>query len=310
MDDKFHRNRKVRAVRRARGGLEALGVWVVWWSWCLDDPDQSGVVPLLELSAADLRASRLLVEHGLWEPVADGFLFHDFDEYNVSAAKADAKREADRVRVAAKRADSRGDVACDKSDNRATVASDKSDASQKVALPSRPVPVPVPTKDSAPLALVSAEAAPPKAPRTRKAPTGEPSTEEAEAWRVWCEVIGKCDPARAPSAANLTAIRKAIAAHDVATVCDAFRGVTLSAHHMGDAAYRQPASVLRLGDARIEGHAGRWREQGRTAEVEQRDPAYPNRMPHGVAEVRAMMQKMEDDSIAEAAARRSAETVQ
>jgi hypothetical protein len=119
-------------------------------------------------------------------------------------------------------------------------------------------------KDSAAMPLVSAGQASPKAPRTRK-PPADMTPDEAAAWSVWCEVIGQCAPTRPPSSANLLAIRKAIAAHDVATVCDAFRGVTLSTHHMGDAAYRQPASVLRLGDARIEGHAGRWREKHGTA---------------------------------------------
>jgi hypothetical protein len=138
MDDKFHRNRKVRALRRVRGGTEALGVWVYWWSWCLDDPEQSGVVPSLELSASDSRAASLLVEHGLWEPAADGFHFHDFEEYNVRAAKLDAKREADRVRIANKRAT----VACDKSDKSQEVAATVAPAS-----PSRPVPVPVPVPD-------------------------------------------------------------------------------------------------------------------------------------------------------------------
>lgn len=33
MDDKFHRNEKVRRLRKIRGGREALGVWVFWWSW-------------------------------------------------------------------------------------------------------------------------------------------------------------------------------------------------------------------------------------------------------------------------------------
>jgi len=122
------------------------------------------------------------------------------------------------------------------------------------------------TTPIAPLALVCADA-PPANPRTRKPRATGVTSDERAAWVVWCEVVGRRDPARPPSTPNAAAIRKALAAHDVATVCDAFRGVALSAHHMAEAAYREPASMLRLSDARIEGHAGRWRERGTEATV-------------------------------------------
>ena len=205
---------------------------------------------------------RALVENGLWDADDRGWRIHDYLEYNPSRADLEAQGEAKRAagikggRASAQaRAQASGQAPASPSVGRLVQAQSNPPS------PSPSPPLEDQNKDSAALPLVSAEAAPPKAPRTRKAHPGEPSPEEAEAWRVWCEVIGQCAPTRPPSAANLLAIRKAIAAHDVATVCDAFRGVTLSAHHMGDAAYRQPASVLRLGDARIEGHAGRWREK-------------------------------------------------
>ncbi len=113
MDDKFHRNRKVRALRQLEGGRAALGTWVCWWSWCLDDPELTGVVPADELSAVDEASAQLLVDVGLWDRVEGGYAFHDFHAYNPTRAQIDAKREADRERVASKRKASRSDVARD-----------------------------------------------------------------------------------------------------------------------------------------------------------------------------------------------------
>lgn len=132
MDDKFHRNRKVRELRRVRGGREALGVWVFWWSWVLDDPELTGVVPSYELESTEVKAAELLVEHGLWDTVDGGYRFHDFHDYNPTRAQVEAKREADRSRVAGKRGASRADVACDTETTNARVASTR--------VPTRPDP--------------------------------------------------------------------------------------------------------------------------------------------------------------------------
>lgn len=103
MDDKFHRNPKVRALRRMKGGREALGVWVYWWSWCLDDPSLTGFVPEDELSGVDAKAAALLCEVGLWDKTDHGYQFHDFSDYNPTREKLEAKRAADRKRIAADR---------------------------------------------------------------------------------------------------------------------------------------------------------------------------------------------------------------
>lgn len=81
MDDKFHRNRKVRELRRLKGGREALGDWAHWWSWCLDDPELTGVVPEFELDASERKSAALLVQVGLWDVVDGGYRFHDFRPY-------------------------------------------------------------------------------------------------------------------------------------------------------------------------------------------------------------------------------------
>lgn len=136
MDDKFHRNPKVRALRRLKGGRDALGVWVYWWSWCLDDSELSGFVPADELPAQDAKAAKLLVEAGLWDVVAGGYAFHDFSQYNPTSEQVAAKRSADRERVAARRA-------AEKEASRTNVASDTDATSERVAstrVPSHPIP--------------------------------------------------------------------------------------------------------------------------------------------------------------------------
>jgi hypothetical protein len=140
MDDKFHRNKKVRALRRLRGGMEALGVWTFWWSWCLDDPELSGLVPVDELEKTDRRAAGLLVEVGLWLKENDGYRFKDFHEYNPTKAQREAKKAYDRDHVSAKRNGNQGDVVTDSDTSREAVVTESCPA--RVPVPSRPVPVP------------------------------------------------------------------------------------------------------------------------------------------------------------------------
>lgn len=136
MDDKFHRNPKVRSLRRMKGGREALGDWAFWWSWCLDDVSLTGEIPDAELAPNDRKSAKLLVSVGLWDEIPGGFRFHDFHEYNPTREQREAKKTADRDRVADKREASREDVASDSSASRKRVAS------TRVPVPSRPDPVP------------------------------------------------------------------------------------------------------------------------------------------------------------------------
>lgn len=141
MDDKFHRNRKVRGLLRVHGreGREALGCWTFWWSWCLDDPDLTGVVPGYELDEDETESARLLVDVGLWDVVDEGYRFHDFHDYNPTREQRDAKKSADRERVANKRGASREDVASDTNATDERVACEsKNVASTRV--PSPPIP--------------------------------------------------------------------------------------------------------------------------------------------------------------------------
>jgi hypothetical protein len=159
MDDKFHRNSKVRELRRARGGRDALGAWVYWWSWCLDDPELTGFVPADELPAADLKAAELLVKVGLWDECEGGYMFHDFNHYNPTKRQVEDKKEADRIRAAEKRA-------AEKLANRSKSTSESKETSHatperesfelestRVPIPSHPVPShsqPLPPVESGP----------------------------------------------------------------------------------------------------------------------------------------------------------------
>lgn len=157
MDDKFHRNRKVRELLRIHGrpGREALGCWTFWWSWCLDDPELSGLVPSYELDTDEIESAKLLVTVGLWDATPDGYRFHDFHEYNPSREQREAKKSADRERVASKRGASREDVASDTDATGERLAPESEDvASTRAGAPSPPLPIPFPTqeRDARPLA--------------------------------------------------------------------------------------------------------------------------------------------------------------
>jgi hypothetical protein len=112
MDDKAHRNKKVRRLyRMGSKGREAYGVWTFRWSWCLDDPDLSGFIPADELDPAELKSAEILCSdlhegRGLWVRVDGGFQIHDFHEYNPTKSQIEHKKRIDRERKAAK--DGRG----------------------------------------------------------------------------------------------------------------------------------------------------------------------------------------------------------
>jgi hypothetical protein len=153
-DDKFHRNVKVKSLRR-RGdtGMCALGVWNFWLSWCLDDPAFDGRIPACELTAVDDRATPLLLEVGLWERAGDDYLIHDFDDYAKPEVSAEKKREADRERIAKKRESEResressGDVAATVARQAGDSSGDGRDKASATSRPPVPVPVPVPVPE-------------------------------------------------------------------------------------------------------------------------------------------------------------------
>lgn len=102
VDDKLSGNRKVRKLGADR--LPAMGLWTLCGSWA-SDHTTDGFVPAEEVRRFDPKEkfARRLVDVGLWTTVVQddepGYLFHDFHDYNPTAEKVLAEREATRERV-------------------------------------------------------------------------------------------------------------------------------------------------------------------------------------------------------------------
>lgn len=151
MDDKFHRNRKVRDLRRLKGGYEAIGVWTFWWSWCLDDAALTGFIPDSELAPNERKSAKMLVSAGLWDEIEGGFRFHDFHDYNPTRDQRESKKSYDREHSARRRSK----VVTDSDTTRERIGDESFPA--RVPVPSQPDPNPIPTETTA---VVSPAAAP------------------------------------------------------------------------------------------------------------------------------------------------------
>lgn len=90
IDDRFHAHPKV-----ARAGDAAIGLHIRALSYCaayLTD----GLVPR-DFARGKKRAASRLVAVGLWEVHADGWVIHDYLEYNLSAEEVKEQREIERA---------------------------------------------------------------------------------------------------------------------------------------------------------------------------------------------------------------------
>lgn len=112
VDDALHDDKKSRVA-----GIPAMGLWVLAGSWCMDNLTD-GFVPAsvpVRWAANYRRLAAALVAAGLWhEHVKDGesgWLFHDWDKYQPSAAKVKKERKEARERMAALRAVQDGECA-------------------------------------------------------------------------------------------------------------------------------------------------------------------------------------------------------
>lgn len=97
VDDGLHAHRKTRRVRRShpskKRDVAPFGLWVLAGSWCGDNREHAGFVPLEVLEEFDDDAYELaerLVSAGLWHPHEQdgepGYLFHDYEDYNPEDA--------------------------------------------------------------------------------------------------------------------------------------------------------------------------------------------------------------------------------
>ncbi|MFF9554555.1 hypothetical protein ACF1DY_01805 [Streptomyces albus] len=97
LDDRFPTNRKVRLLS---DGAFRLYVSAICWS---AENLTDGRIKAAELRlVADVRSAKKradeLVEAGLWEPTDDGWLIHDYHEYQPTAARVHAERKAKTAR--------------------------------------------------------------------------------------------------------------------------------------------------------------------------------------------------------------------
>jgi hypothetical protein len=132
VDDHFADHPKVMALGSDR--LRGLGLWHVAASYCaryLTD----GYVPTTHVRAhAPARLINRMVAVGLFDPVADGYMLHDWLNYNPSR---DAVHEAQAKKRAAGQAGGRASAGSRAQANGAAAAQAKSN----------PVPVPVPVPE-------------------------------------------------------------------------------------------------------------------------------------------------------------------
>ena len=112
VDDDLHDSKKPRVA-----GTAAMGLWVLAGSWCMDNLTD-GFVPAtvpVRWSPQWKKLAASLVTAGLWiERVKDGepgWVFHDWDKYQPSAAKVKKERKEARERMAALRAVGDGECA-------------------------------------------------------------------------------------------------------------------------------------------------------------------------------------------------------
>lgn len=94
VDDKFHSHSKVRKV--LADDPAALALWVVAGSWSSDNLEDGFVpdhqLPWLIPAGADALAQKLVAAR-LWKRVRGGYQFHDFSQWNPTAAEVRAKQE-------------------------------------------------------------------------------------------------------------------------------------------------------------------------------------------------------------------------
>jgi hypothetical protein len=105
LDDGFYDNPKVLAAWKRSPG--AVGLHARALSYCAKHEIDGNLTPAaLEALAGDfayMEAVEILVELGLWHENGDGYMIHDFLDYNPSRSEITDRRKADRERKRAER---------------------------------------------------------------------------------------------------------------------------------------------------------------------------------------------------------------
>lgn len=121
IDDGFHCHPKV-----LEAGNEAIGLYVRCGSYCSQQLTEGRVPRVIALMYGDTNLIDTLVKVGLFKPVEDGWLIHDYDVYNPSREQVLAEREAakQRQRNARERAKAAREEAARKASGKAAEGND------------------------------------------------------------------------------------------------------------------------------------------------------------------------------------------
>ncbi|RFA12132.1 hypothetical protein B7R22_17020 [Subtercola boreus] len=104
VDDGFSTSPKVLSIPRS-SRMAAVGLWTIAGTWCAKHLTD-GHVPnfMIDEWGADESLAVALVKAGLWVEDAEGYVFHDWSDYQPSRLEVNANREKERQRKESYRA--------------------------------------------------------------------------------------------------------------------------------------------------------------------------------------------------------------
>lgn len=110
VNDGLRQSRKVMAIPRDRR-TRVIGLWTLAGSWSSAELTD-GHVPafMVEELAGAMEDAETLAQVGLWDRVADGYVFHDWQEYNPTRKQVESDRAAAASRMRSLRRGRSGDV--------------------------------------------------------------------------------------------------------------------------------------------------------------------------------------------------------
>jgi hypothetical protein len=125
VDDRFYDHPKVVELRSAKGGMSAVGLWVLAGAWCAGHGTDGHVPIAIVHQFGKPSQARLLADVGLWEESSGGYQFHDWEQYQPSTKEKRALNRERQRRYRESRNASRNALG---------------DADVRTPVPTRPVP--------------------------------------------------------------------------------------------------------------------------------------------------------------------------
>jgi hypothetical protein len=110
IDDGFDDHPKVLALLEEEGSVTAVGLWTLCLTWAHRNTRKKGKTPGLipaglprrYLGSEGKQVAKLLIAHGLWDEVDDGWQIHDFADYLPKDETREARAAAGRKGAAAR----------------------------------------------------------------------------------------------------------------------------------------------------------------------------------------------------------------